>query len=217
MGYDESDLLPISGLQHLAYCERQCALIHVERVWVENQYTAKGNAFHTRAHEGSREVRNQRVTTFGQRVRSLTLGVWGMTDAVQLDYTDRGFSQLEAVLPIEYKVGRPKRGDYDLIQLAAQAVCLEEMLRISISEAALFYGATRRRLSVRIDEELREKLYRYASRYQEIVDRGETPPPRYRKQLCDRCSLFEICKPKAVSQRSAYAYVQQQLAVGLKE
>lgn len=35
--------IPISALQHAVYCLRQAALIHIERLWAENRFTAEGD------------------------------------------------------------------------------------------------------------------------------------------------------------------------------
>ena len=58
MSYNEDDLLPLSALQHLAFCERQCALIHIEGAWGENRLTALGRILHEHTHEGDGEFRD---------------------------------------------------------------------------------------------------------------------------------------------------------------
>lgn len=214
--YPESALLPISGLQHLAYCERQCALIHVERVWLENAYTSRGHVFHERAHNSKREVRGTHVTTFGLPVRSLELGLYGVADEVEFEYTDRTISSVASVCPVEYKVGRPKRGDCDAVQLAAQAMSLEEMLGIAVDRAALFYGATRHRTWVDLDDAIRERVTTLSRRFHELVTAEETPAPQYTKQKCQTCSLFDICRPRTVTHRSAWAFLDRELTADLQ-
>ena len=49
--YQEDELLAISGLQHIAFCERQWALIHIEQLWDENLRTAEGRLLHERVHD----------------------------------------------------------------------------------------------------------------------------------------------------------------------
>ena len=132
-------MLPISGLQHLLFCERQAALIHVERLWAENELTAQGRQLHRKADAGRGELLrgHRRGASVGTRVerspmlRSYALGVWGKADVVE--YPAAGPPR-----PVEYKRGRPKRGDEDAVQLCAQAVCLEEMHEVTIAEADLF-------------------------------------------------------------------------------
>ncbi|MFW5836272.1 MAG: CRISPR-associated protein Cas4 [bacterium] len=190
--YAEDELVPLSALQHVLYCERQLAFIHLERVWCDNLATVRGTNFHERAHSGIREVRGERVSTFGVPVRSLVLGVSGVTDAVELTYADETLSTLVDVLPIEYKVGRPKSGLYDVVQVVAQAVCLEEMLGIQIERAYLYYGATRRRQIVEIDDEKRTRTAEAAGRVHEILHVGKTPAPIYVERKCTSCSFFDI-------------------------
>lgn len=209
--YPESALLPVSGLQHLAYCERQCALIHVEQVWAENVFTSRGRVFHERAHEAQREVRETTVSTFSLPVRSLTLGLYGVADAVEFQYSDRTLSSVISACPIEYKVGKPKKGDHDVVQLTAQAMCLEEMLGIVIDRGALYYGKTRHRLWIDIENTSRTRLVSLARRFHELVEQGETPRPAYAPEKCDSCSLVELCRPKTVSNRSALAFLKNEL------
>ncbi|MBP8986033.1 MAG: CRISPR-associated protein Cas4, partial [Syntrophobacterales bacterium] len=135
--YDEEDLLQLSALQHFLFCPRQCALIHIEQIWEENLYTIEGELLHQRSHSGKAEERPMKRTEFGMPIRSLELGLSGKTDAVEYK-ADGG------IVPVEYKRGRPKKGREDEVQLCAQALCLEEMLGVSIPEGALFYGKVRR-------------------------------------------------------------------------
>jgi CRISPR-associated exonuclease Cas4 len=214
--YPENELLPVSGLQHLAYCERQCALIHVERVWLENAFTSRGRVFHEHAHNGDREVRSTRVTTFGLPVRSLQLGLYGVADGVEFEYSDRTLSALVTACPVEYKVGKPKKGDHDVVQLAAQALCLEEMLGVTVDRAALYYGRTKHRTWIDLTGLIRARVTELSRRFHELVGAGETPPPRYVRKKCDTCSLFDICRPKTVTHRSALAYLEREITAGLQ-
>lgn len=215
--YGEDELLPLSGLQHVVFCERQYALIHLEGIWSENLFTARGDSFHTRAHDGTREVRNQCVSVFGVHLRSLALGVSGKADAVEFTYSDRTLSHLECATPVEYKVGSPKRGMWDRVQVAAQAMCLEEMLHVSVKTAYLYYGKTRRRVSVDLDGGIRERVRTAAERTHELVRSGVTPGPVYEPRKCDRCSLFDMCKPKGIGARSASGYLRSAVLGSLRD
>ncbi|HEY9593108.1 MAG TPA: CRISPR-associated protein Cas4 [Spirochaetia bacterium] len=187
--YSDEDLLPLSALQHFLFCERQCALIHVEQQWAENLYTAEGEILHARAHSGARETRPSKNTEFGMPIRSLALGLSGKTDAVE--YGADG-----TILVVEYKRGRPKPGNADEVQLCAQAMCLEEMRGGVIKEGALYYGKTRRRTSVPFDDVLRELTRATAEKLHALVDAGQTPPPVYVPAKCPHCSLLRLCMPK---------------------
>jgi len=187
VSYSDDELLPISALQHLVFCERQCALIHVERLWAENQLTVEGNLLHKKAHEVSHEtIRGVRV------VRSLwlvsrSLGLVGQADIVE-------FHPNGTVVPVEYKRGKPKKDASDRIQLCAQSLCLEEQLGVSIETADLFYGQKKRRTAVAIDTALREETFAKIKRLRQMIQFAETPPV-VRMPKCDKCSLIELCLP----------------------
>jgi CRISPR-associated exonuclease Cas4 len=223
--YAEDELLPISALQHLVFCERQCALIHVERLWVENRFTAEGAVLHRKAHEGKPETLDGERIARGLPLRSLELGLSGVADIVLYRPPEGAAGPLMAALrsatpdelshwtitPVEYKRGRPKKNDSDRVQLAAQAMCLEEMHGVAIPAGALFYGQTRRRVAVPIDERLRGVVQRSAARFREIMENHLTPRA-IREKKCDTCSLLEVCLPDAMGRRSARDFVRRQLA-----
>lgn len=219
--YDEADLLPISALQHLAFCERQCALIHLEGLWAENRLTVEGHHLHDRAHQQETESRGDLRVARGLRLRSLRLGLSGIADVVEF-HRLAGASQGAIPLPeqapatvrlstvkglwqpkpVEYKRGKPKLGPYDEVQLCAQALCLEEMLGVGIPSAALFYGELHQRLDVPLTGALRERTERMAARLQELIRAGRTPTARYEKK-CDSCSLLNLCMPKTTGIRKS--------------
>ena len=159
--YSEDQLLPLSGLQHLLFCERQCALIHIEQIWNENLYTAEGRILHERVDRGGHETRCRVRIEYGLPIRSLSLGLIGKADVVEFHLQKDGIWQ---PYPVEYKRGRPKKAPWDKVQLCAQAMCLEEMLETQIAEGALFYGKTRRRQRVVFDEALRSETKAAAAR-----------------------------------------------------
>lgn len=155
-GFTEDQLLPISALQHLLFCERQCALIHVERSWAENRLTVEGRLLHGRVHEEDDRTRAGVRVVHGLQLVSQQLGLYGVADVVE--FRDAGLA-----FPIEHKRGRPKSYDADVVQLCAEALCLEEMTKRPVSEGALFYGKTRRRLRVVFDDTLRRRTERASS------------------------------------------------------
>ncbi len=197
MSYSDDELLPISALQHLVFCERQCALIHVERLWAENQLTVEGNLLHKKAHEASHEtIRGVRVVR-GLWLVSRILGLVGQADIVE-------FHSSGLVVPVEYKRGKPKKDASDRIQLCAQALCLEEQLCVSIETAHLFYGQKKRRTEVAIDASLREATLAKIKRLRQMIQFAETPPAN-RLPKCDKCSLIESCLPDGNRLRSGAA------------
>ena len=202
--FDEDDLLPLSGLQHLLFCERQWGLIHIEQQWEENRLTAEGRVLHDKAHEPGREARPGIVTARGVRLHSLRLGLSGEADVVEFHRADSesGESALLAgrdgwwrPFPVEYKRGKPKANACDEVQLCAQALCLEEMLGVAIMSGALFYGTSRRRKEVPFGEGLRARTEALSARMHELYAARATPAGVYEKK-CNSCSLYERCQPR---------------------
>jgi len=181
----------------MAFCERQCALIHVEQTWQESARTAEGRIMHERVHEEGGESRGNIRIERGVSLRSLRLGLIGKADVVEFHRQTDG-SWLP--FPVEYKRGKPKADDCDKVQLCAQAFCLEEMLGVAIPGGALFYGQTRRRLDVDFDEALRQETEETARRAHELITSGRTPPPVYEKR-CESCSLMADCLPRTIQKR----------------
>lgn len=197
MIYSEDDLIPLSALQHYVFCERQCAMIHIEQVWTENLLTAEGRLMHERVHEEKRESRGDVRIEFGVPLRSLRLGLIGKADVVEFHRRSGG---MWIPFPVEYKRGKPKGDESDKVQLCAQALCLEEMLNVTINAGALFYGKTRHRLDVVFDESLRSKTAEVARQTHALIAAGITPAPIYAKR-CEQCSLMEACMPKTMQKK----------------
>jgi CRISPR-associated exonuclease Cas4 len=198
--YSEDELLPISALQHLVFCPRQCALIHIEQVWTENLFTAEGRGLHEKVHEAEAESREGVRIVRGLRLRSLELGLVGQADVVEF-HEDAGGVTVPSLVgrhkpfPVEYKRGKPKIDVCDEVQLCAQAMCLEEMLSASIPRGALFYGRPRRRKEVEFTEALRQQTRDTAGQLHELFRSRQTPKAAYSKK-CESCSLLERCMPK---------------------
>lgn len=207
---DDDDLLQISALQHLIFCERQCALIHLEQQWSENFLTALGRVMHEKKVDTpASESRRGLKIEYGLPLRSLRLGLAGKADVVEFHKQSGG---TWVPFPVEHKLGKPKVDDSDKVQLCAQALCLEEMLKIGVPEGAIFYGRPRRRQEVAFDGELRLKTEAAAARLHELIASGETPAAVYGPK-CDSCSLFDLCLPKLSTRSgSAQSYVDRLLA-----
>jgi CRISPR-associated exonuclease Cas4 len=208
--YPESDLLMLSALQRLLFCERQCALVLLEGLWTENRLTAEGEVLHARVHQAGSESRRDVRTASAVRIRSLRLGVAGVADIVEFhrrtDAADDAgrvvavrlpsAAGLWAPFPVEHKRGSPKAHRADEVQLCAQAICLEEMLGVAIPAGAIFYARPRRRTHVPFDSTLRRLTADAAERLHRLVDHGVTPPPVYARR-CLSCSLLDICLPRS--------------------
>lgn len=194
--FSEDDLIQLSAIQHYLFCKRQCALIHIEQIWVENRFTLEGEFFHERADE--QKVRNQGNDVKIERgllIRSLKYGLSGKADVVEFHKDAKG---KRIPFPIEYKLGKPKENRCDEVQLCAQAFCLEEMLGVAIQSGALFYGKTRHRHDVVFDAELRELTIKIIYELHEFLEAGLTPTADYEKGKCDNCSFLGLCLPKAI-------------------
>jgi CRISPR-associated exonuclease Cas4 len=189
----EWELIAVSALNQYAYCPRRCALIFIEQVWSENVFTAEGRIMHEKADSNKYESRGNVRIDCSVPLRSLRLGLIGKADVVEFHRQTDG-SWLP--YPVEYKRGKPKADDCDKVQLCAQAICLEEMLGVEIKEGALFYGQTRRREDVVFDAALRAETADIAKKTRDLITAGITPKAEYSKK-CDKCSLFELCMPKA--------------------
>jgi len=192
----EDALVPVSALQHYLFCPRQCALIHVERIWAEDGATAEGRILHERVDSGKPDRRRGVRTVRGIVLRSVAQGLVGKADAVEFSGTSA------PPYPVEYKRGRPKTHRADEVQLCAQALCLEEMFGQPVMEGALFYAQTKKRQIVAFDAELRALTIRIAGEVRAMVAGSRTPPPRATPG-CKRCSLADQCRPKRLEKPPA--------------
>ncbi len=213
MEYSEDEFIQLSGIQHFVFCRRQWGLINVEQAWEENLLTAEGRLMHDRAHDPFlKEKRKTVIISRAMPVVSKQMGVTGECDVVEFTKADDGISLIGydgkyKVCPIEYKRGAPKLEDSDRMQLAAQAMCLEEMLLCHIDEGALFYGETRRRERVEITAELRDKTQKAFREMHEYLQLGRIAAPA-NDARCGACSLKDVCMPK-LARLSASEYVRK--------
>lgn len=197
----DDDALPISGLQHLAFCPRQWALIHLEQQWSENRLTAEGRLLHERADLPGQVRRHELRTVRGMWLESRRLRLTGRADVVEFR---------PAPFPVEYKRGKRKPTDCDTVQLCAQALCLEEMLSATIERGAIFYGNPRRRLEVEFTPELRRRTEELAATMHRLYW-SRTTPAAVPGAYCQNCSLVDVCLPEATAQSGAAHWVALQL------
>jgi len=230
--FSEDDLLPVSALQHLVFCERQCALIYLEQTWRDNPLTIEGSHRHNRAHETAprRELRGELLIARGLPLHSFRLGLVGIADVVEFHRKApdqgsilpsgalpsaipvRGVRGVWTPFPVEYKRGKPKPDSCDEVQLCAQAFCLQEMLGGAVTCGAMFYGKTQRRHNVDFTISLRQETEAAASRLHELF-RNEITPPAHREAKCGSCSLLHVCRPEILSpRRSARRYLVDEIA-----
>lgn len=188
------EVVPLSALQHWIYCPRQCGLIHLEQAFEENIHTARGQAVHHLVDTPGYEIKS------GVRVER-ALPVWsdrynliGKADLVE-------FHPDGMVYPVEFKHGVKRQKLHDDIQLAAQAMCLEEMLGRPVPSGAIFHASSHRRREVLITPALRQLVIETADAIRSMLSSGKLPPP-VNDARCDQCSLKDICQPEALSERA---------------
>lgn len=189
-----NDPIPISAIQHWAYCSRQCGLIHLEQAFTDNVHTARGQAVHHLVDTPGYEIKS------GVRVeRALPLwcerlGLIGKADLVEFHPDGR-------IYPVEFKHGAKRQKTWDDLQLAAQALCLEEMLARPVTHGAIFHASSHRRREVEITSALRERVEQTAHDIRAMLASGVLPPP-VNDARCKECSLKEICQPEALAERA---------------
>lgn len=184
---------PLSALQHGVYCPRQAALIHLERLWADNRFTAEGDVLHAVADKGGKRQFKGLRRVMALHLSSRRLNLAGVADLVEFVTDDDG---RETAFPVEYKRGKPKLHRADEVQLCGQALCLEEMLGMPVPEGALFNAETRRRVTVPFDAELRQLTEETARMLDEVFRGLKTPPPTTHVSRCRACSLLGLCQPK---------------------
>jgi len=200
MEEEREEYLLLSGIQHFAFCPRQWALAYIDGVWEENFLTAQGRLLHEKADDPwFNELRKDRIISRSMPVRSDRLRIQGVADIVELTSDDNGVSVpgkkgTWLLRPVEYKRGKPKSEDCDKLQLCAQAMCLEEMLRAEIASGEIFYGQTRRRIEVSFSETLRASVLRIVEKMHEMFTKAEIPIAK-REKSCRACSLIDTCQP----------------------
>lgn len=216
MEYSQDDYLMISGIQHFMFCRRQWALIHIEQQWAENEHTVVGELMHKKAHDPYlTEKRKDIIIARALPVSSKIMGVSGECDIVEFRKCAEGIHLhghrgMFSIYPVEYKKGKPKLMEEDRLQLAAQAMCLEEMFSTEVPEGAIFYGETRRREIVEITPELRTEVEKMFQEMHQYYDRHYTPKVKYSKS-CNACSLKDLCLPKLGKAVSVATYIDKML------
>ncbi|MEI5993512.1 CRISPR-associated protein Cas4 [Candidatus Enterococcus mansonii] len=214
--YDEQDYLMISGIQHFLFCRRQWALIHIEQQWQENVLTLEGQYLHEKADQPTiREKRKDRLIVRALPIHSPTLGITGICDVVEFVQDLNGVplhgeSGTFSPIPVEYKHGKPKQELSDIMQLTAQAVCLEEMLVCEVPKGYLYYHETKRREAVDITLALRDELKKNVAEMHQYWARRYTPKVKT-GNFCKKCSLQNICLPKLMNVQTVKGYLDRRL------
>lgn len=217
MSYKPEEYLQIAEIQHFAFCPRQWALAYLEQQWDENVLTIEGHLLHEKAHDETiREKRGKKIIVRGMPVSSSRLGICGICDVVEFVQDEDGiylpaYDTCYRVVPIEYKRGRPKEGEEDILQLVLQTMCLEDMLVTQIQEGYFYYGEIRRREKVSMSAEYRKHVITMLKQMREYDAQKHTPLVKVRKR-CKSCSIKNRCLPTLNKKRSAIAYIKRKLS-----
>lgn len=219
--YSDEEMLQLSGIQHYVFCSRQWALIHLEQLWADNTLTAEGSLLHENVDNPFfRETNGSNVITLrGFRLASPILGLSGIADAIEINpHEDAPVSKqailkskMYDILPIEYKRGKPKINDCDRMQVAAQAIILEEMLEVKVDRGAVFYWEVRHREYFDISDELRARVVAAAAEMHSLV-KSNVLPKAIKKRHCKNCSLFDYCLP-SLNGRNVGKYLSDSLGL----
>ncbi|GEK32994.1 CRISPR-associated protein Cas4 [Kurthia sibirica] len=206
----------LSGIQHFQFCRRQWALIHIEQQWQENVKTVEGQLIHERVDQPLiREKRGNKIVVRALPIHSHTLKTNGICDVVEFNKDENGVYLPKedakfTILPVEYKRGKPKKNDEDVVQLVAQAICLEEMFLYDISEGAFYYDEIKRRVTIQITTEMKATVKQLFEEMWGYYHNKYTPKVKVGKH-CESCSLQHICLPNTMEQESVKSYMQRYL------
>ena len=218
MEYNEEDsYLMLSGIQHFQFCKRQWALIHIEQQWEENVRTIEGQHLHQKADQPFiREKRGNKLTVRAMPIKSNELKITGICDVVEFIKDSSGIEITGAegkyfAYPIEYKRGKPKMNDSDILQLTAQAMCLEEMLLCEINTGYIFYNEIKHRVEVPLTADDKSKVRSIVTEMYDYYKRKHTPKVKT-GSFCKNCSLQNICLPKLMNKRSVKSYIEGKIS-----
>lgn len=213
---NEEQYLMLSGLQHFEFCRRQWALIHIEQQWEENVKTVEGQHLHRNADQPFfREKRGDKLIIRALPIRSNQLKLTGICDVIEFIKSDNGIELAGEdgkylPYPIEYKRGKPKKGHEDIIQLAAQAMCLEEMLLCEVNTGFIYYHEIKHRVGVSFTKTLRKKVKKIAEEMHHYYNTRYTPKVKTGPH-CKSCSLQNICLPKLMNKQTVKGYIERKL------
>ncbi|WP_018663053.1 CRISPR-associated protein Cas4 [Heyndrickxia acidiproducens] len=214
---EEDNYLMLSGIQHFQFCKRQWALIHIEQSWEENVKTVEGQNLHSKADSPFiREKRGDKLIVRAMPIKSNILRFSGICDVVEFIKDEDGVEIFGnegkyIPIPVEYKHGKPKKNDSDILQIAAQAMCLEEMLVCEINIGYIFYNEIKRRVEIPITQNERNKVKQIAEEMQDYYKRRYTPKVKT-GPFCNNCSLQNICVPNLMHKRSVKSYIEGKIS-----
>src|SRR5699024_7710141 len=213
---NEEDYLMLSGIQHFEFCKRQWALIHIEQQWEENVKTIEGQYVHRKVDQPFiKEKRKDNITVRAMPIKSEKFKITGICDVVEFIKSPQGvyipsLNDKYIAYPVEYKRGKPKKHDSDILQLVLQAICLEEMLLLDINYAFLYYNEIKRRVKIEITDKMREQVENIVKEMHFYYTKRYTPKVKTGPH-CKQCSLKDICLPEMMGKQSVQSFIERKL------
>lgn len=211
---NEDDFLMLSGIQHFEFCKRQWALIHIEQQWEENVRTIQGQYVHQKTDKPFiREKRGDKLIVRAMPIKSNELKISGICDVVEFIKDShqgvkiQGLEEKYKAYPVEYKRGKPKTHDSDVLQLVAQSMCLEEMLLCTVDIGYLYYHEIKHRIEILITPELKSQVRNTVREMHDYYKRRHTPKVKT-GPFCKNCSLQKICLPTLMNKKSVKSYIE---------
>lgn len=191
----QNDYIPIASLNQYSYCPHRCWRMFCAGEFIDNQYTIEGTSLHERVHtlgEGQREEIWQIRAIW---LKSEKYGLIGKSDLVE--------ESQGCWYPVEYKRGHKGEFDNDELQVAAQALCLEDMTGKTVSKGYVYYAQSRQRQEVKITAELREEAIATIQSVTTLLETGKMPLPIYSPR-CQGCSFYSQCLPQVGTKINRY-------------
>ncbi|MCB0111509.1 MAG: CRISPR-associated protein Cas4 [Caldilineaceae bacterium] len=186
------DYLSLSYINHFAYCARRFWYIYVQGEMRENVHVLRGNLNHERVDTPGYATEKSVTQKRRVYVVSHSLRITGICDLLEV-HSDG------TLVPVEYKQGQRAKWINDQAQLCAQALCLEEMTGKTVTEGAIFYFGSRRRLAVPFTPELRQTTEALITAMHHALAAGHLPAHTTERQRCNGCSLIDLCLPEEIT------------------
>lgn len=214
----DSDYIHLSLLSQFGYCKRRAALIMLEDVWHDNEYTAEGTMHHERVHMQGKIKRKDTIFLYDFNIHSHQLRLSGKCDCIEAALDETGcilpfYEGRFKLYPVEYKRGVIRNEEEYNLQLCAQAMCLEEMYHCKITCGAIFYINSHRRIEITFHDALRNKVISTAKELIETLEAMKIPPAVFSVK-CKKCSFIDICLPKAKTSAKVYNARLRKVAMG---
>jgi CRISPR-associated endonuclease Cas1/CRISPR-associated protein Cas4 len=198
----ETPLVPARMINEFVYCPRLAFLEWVDGEWADSGDTEEGRRAHVRVDSGGGKLPAPDAVDDRPdfAARSVTLASERLGIIAKMDLIE---GEDGTVTPVDTKKGkRPHvaEGAYDpeRVQVCAQALILEDA-GYKVNEGAIWYGGSRERVRIVLDDELRTMTRAAISDLRLAAASGRVPPPLVDSPKCTRCSLAGICLPDEVT------------------